>query len=369
MNRGTELEPGFKKTKLTDIMGKRSVNVTSLIKTQATPEDIYTVSIPALNPSQCIIPDTFALSFKFANSNTKSWFKNNLGRLLVDRLRINVQGVEVYQNTGESLMEVYKDLWRSEEDRENRQDLGFANENVRKLVSKDDSANKAAKTDGVLDLTIANMCDRMKIPLGKILCDHGPYAPYGMCDFEYRITFPKSEKIMVAQTNETAGTYKLTDMHLEYEIIVSENLAERVRGDYNVGRSLGYDYTTLLKTLPWVKDNTREVIDVNIPRKYMKAVVLLFTKKNSDDSEEFVFPNLTNVNVTVEGTQTIFTAMVLQNAICIGKPLGFSVRRHVINTLDQNACPKENTTRTSLRASSISEPSTTIRSAGAEENW
>ena len=110
------------------------------------------MSIPALNPSQCIIPDTMALSFKFSNSNTKSWFLNNLGRLLVDRLSINVQGVEVYQNTGESLMEVYKDLWRSEEDRDNRQDFGIANENVRKLVSKDDSANKAAKTDGVLHL-------------------------------------------------------------------------------------------------------------------------------------------------------------------------------------------------------------------------
>ena len=57
----------------------------------------------------------------------------------------------------------------------------------------------------------------------------------------------------------------------------------------------------MLKTLPWGKDNTREVIDVNIPRKSMKAVVLLFTKKNAGDSEEFVFPNLTNVNVTVEG--------------------------------------------------------------------
>ena len=302
MNRGSKLEPGFKKMKLTDIKGKRNVNVTSLIKTQAVPEDIYTVSIPGLNPNQCIIPDTLDLSFKFANSNTKSWFKNNLGRLLVDRLTINVEGKNVYENTGESLMEVYKDLWRSEEDRDNRQDFGIANENVRKLVSKDDSANKAAKTDGVLDVTIANICDRMKIPLGKTLCDHGPYAPYGMSDFEYRITLPKSEKIMVAQTNEDTGTYKLTDMQLEYEIIESESLAERVRGDYNAGRSSGYDYTTLLKTLVWNKDNTREVVDINIPRKSMTAVILLFTKKGSTDSEEFLFPNLTNVDITIEST-------------------------------------------------------------------
>ena len=185
MNRGNEPEPGYKKTQITGIKGRRRVNVTSLIQNQAVPEDIYTVwSIPGLNPNQCIVPDTLALSFKFTNSNTKSWFKNNLRRLHVDRLSIMVEGTNVYENTAESLIEVYKDLWRSEEDRDNRQDFGSANENVRKLVSKDDSANKAAKTDGVLDVTIANMCDRMKIPLGKILCDHGPYAPYNMCDFE-----------------------------------------------------------------------------------------------------------------------------------------------------------------------------------------
>ena len=41
MNRGEEFKPGFKKTTLTPIKGKRSVNVTSLIKTKATPEDIH----------------------------------------------------------------------------------------------------------------------------------------------------------------------------------------------------------------------------------------------------------------------------------------------------------------------------------------
>ena len=141
----------------------------------------------------------------------------------------------------------------------------------------------------------------MKIPLGKILCDHGPYASYGMCDFEYRITLTPSKKITKAQDGEEVGEYKLTDMHLEYEIIESEDLAERVRGDYNIGRSLGYDYVTLLKTLPWSKNSTQEVIDVNITRKSMKAVVLLFTKEGAGDSEEFVFPNLTRADVKVEG--------------------------------------------------------------------
>ena len=114
------------------------------------------------------------------------------------------------------MLEVYKDLWRSNDDRENRQSYGIANKNVRKLISGDDSTNKAAKTDGVLDSTIVSMCDRMKIPLGKILCDQGPFAPYGMCNFVYEITLPKSEKIMEAQTNETTSNYTLVVLCRHY---------------------------------------------------------------------------------------------------------------------------------------------------------
>ena len=88
---------------------------------------------------------------------------------------------------------------------------------------------------------------------------------------------------------------------MEYEIIESENLVREVKDQYSIGRSLGYDYTTMLKTLLWNKGSTREVIDVHIPRKSMKAIVLLFTKKDPGDSEEFTYPGLTKVNVTVEG--------------------------------------------------------------------
>ena len=303
MNRSEQLSAGYKKVSVLDkdLRGTRHWIKGSRMKKEATPGDIYSVSIPQLNANECIIPDTMALSFKFKNSNTKSWFLNNLGRLLIDQLCIRVQGKKVYQNTGESILEVYKDLWRSDVDRENRQQYGIANENVRKLISKHDSADKAAKTDGVLDTTIAGIYDRMKIPLGKILCDNGPFAPYGMCDFVYEITLPTSEKIMEAQANEKIGEYRLTDLLLEYDVIRSAGLAESVRGTYNTGRSFPYNHALLLKSLPWRKESEREVIDINVPRKSLKAIVLLFTEKGSKDSEHFPFPNLTQVKVDVQG--------------------------------------------------------------------
>ena len=103
-----------------------------------------------------------------------------------------------------------------------------------------------------------------------------------MCDFDYRITLPQSMRIMKAQDGEDIGEYKLTDMHLEYEIIESKELAREVKDQYGIGRSLVYDYTTQLKTLPWNKSSTREVIDLNISRKSMRAIVLLFTKKDGE---------------------------------------------------------------------------------------
>ena len=56
-----------------------------------------------------------------------------------------------------------------------------------------------------------------------------------MFDFEYRITLPQSKKILKVQTNETKGEYKLTDLHLEYEIIESEDLVREVKDQYNIG--------------------------------------------------------------------------------------------------------------------------------------
>ena len=79
MNRGEQLTAGYKKVSVLDKdeRGKRCSIEASLLKTEAVPEDVYAVSIPALNANECIVPGTLALSFRFNNSNTKSWFLNN----------------------------------------------------------------------------------------------------------------------------------------------------------------------------------------------------------------------------------------------------------------------------------------------------
>ena len=54
-----------------------------------------------------------------------------------------------------------------------------------------------------------------KIRLGKILKDHGPYAPYGMS----LVTLLKADKIIVSQFGESVDGYKLKDIHPEHLMI------------------------------------------------------------------------------------------------------------------------------------------------------
>ena len=177
-------------------------------------------------------------------------------------------------------------------------ECGIANENIRKLMSGDDSATTSGKDDDVL---LEDYQKTLKIKLGKILEGYGPYAPYEMQDFEYRIKFPESSEIMVAQSGQKIRTYKLVDIFLEFETILNKEFANKVKTEYISGRQLWYDHITLLKSVDWKKDSVREDISVNIPCRSMKAIVLLFTKPNSTDSEEFLNPKIKKVAVSIEG--------------------------------------------------------------------
>ena len=55
-----------------------------------------------------------------------------------------------------------------------------------------------------------------------------------------------------------------------------------------------------MKTTEWDKDNTLINETINLPRKSMKAVVLLFGNKTITNSEEYVYPNIESVKVTIE---------------------------------------------------------------------
>ena len=300
--RSNVLNPTYKKSKMSEIKGNRTRHVVTLNPNKINPEDLY-VDIPKLNPNLCLVPDSLRLVFDFKNSNTKSRFLNNLSKLLKKRLVIKFAGEVVYDNTGESLLEIYKDLWKPEYERNDMIEYGIGNENLRKLISKDDSADTSGNTQKVSDkLMFDTFGTKQCLKLEKILSDHGLYSPHGMVNnFQYVVTFPPSNEIMVAQSGQSKGKYSLENLELEYETIENLDLANEILSNYSTGRSLSYNYVTLMKTTEWDKDTTLHNETINIPRKSMKAVVMLFRNKTITNSEEFVYPNITEVKISVEG--------------------------------------------------------------------
>ena len=124
----------------------------------------------------------------------------------------------------------------------------------------------------------------------RIISDHGLYTPFQMNNnFRYILTLPQSSEISVAQSGQTLGSYSLENLELEYETIENQDVANSVSSVYGSGRSLSYEHLTLMKTTVLAASSTLVNENVNIPRRSMRAVVLLFTNTTRKDSEEFLY--------------------------------------------------------------------------------
>ena len=177
-------------------------------------------------------------------------------------------------------------------------DVGIMPENLRKLMSGDDSASKSDSDNLMLKV----LKRRVRIKLGQILNDHGLFAPKGMnCNIRYRIRLPKTKDIMVAQSNQSVDGYSLEDTKLEYSTIEDPDTYNNALNSYQVGRTLVYNHVTMMKREIWGKDTTMINKTINIPRQSMKYIVMLFKKETNTDSEEYAFPSIKSVKVTVEG--------------------------------------------------------------------
>jgi hypothetical protein len=298
-----ELQPGFRRSRMTSIRGPRTRSVVTFNPTTIGPGEELYINIPKLKPDSCLVPGTLTLLFNFKNSNTKSCFNNSLSKLIAKRLQIKVAGETAYDCSGESLYEVYKDLWLTLGDRKKMTEQGLASENLRKLISGDDSGVKVGDAGKVADGLLHSVYgSKLRKPIDKIIGDHGLYTPFSMNNNPmYILTLPPSDEIMTAQGGENKGNYKLDNLELEYETIENDSLASEVSGLYSSGRSLSYKHVTLMRTSNWDKDLTIVNENINIPRKSMSAIVLLFTNRVRTDSEEYVYPNIDKVNMTIEG--------------------------------------------------------------------
>ena len=112
------------------------------------------------------------------------------------------------------MIETYSDLWKSDEERTEMLEFGVASEGVRKIWAGDDSAPTTGD-----DVTMASDT-KLAVPLTKVFGGSGPICSYHMKEIEFVFKLPASEELMVAQSGEAKGKYRLTNIDLEFETVI-----------------------------------------------------------------------------------------------------------------------------------------------------
>ena len=62
-----------------------------------------------------------------------------------------------------------------------------------------------------------------------------------------------------------------------------------------------FEDISYIRPTNWEKNQTKVVEAINIPRRSMTAIVMLFKYDDTMDSEEYIFPNIIRVDATIDG--------------------------------------------------------------------
>ena len=259
----------------------------------------------------CIIPSSLKFTGKVKNKDTKSWFLNNISALLQKDIQVRFGKIDCYHNSHESEFLLHKDLWDTDKNRKARVDEGIGSENYRKILCGDDTGAKTGDTTKVNEATLADLYGgELVIPVGRMLNNQEVFAPRALhSDFEVEITFPKAEDVMVAQSSQSVAGYTFEELKLRYKKIISPELYQMAEQSYISGKTLPFKVIDRFEVdkAYWKKDSTLVNMQVNIPRRSLTAIIMLF-RDDAKDSEKFFYPNIEDVKITIDGsTNKVFS--------------------------------------------------------------
>ena len=109
---------------MASIKGARTWHVITFNPNKVNPGEELYVDIPKLKSDRCLVPGN--LHFDFKSSNSTSWFLNNLSKLMSDSLVIKFGCETAYDNSGESHLAAYRDMWRTKTERAQAVRYGIA---------------------------------------------------------------------------------------------------------------------------------------------------------------------------------------------------------------------------------------------------
>ena len=308
---GTEVSesllPTHKSKTLNAIKAPRAVKRKTFDKSEANPGETLYIHVPKLNQNEVLVPGKLALRFDIdlSGGHVNNFLVQNVSRALVKKMVVRFGGALLQDTVDYDLFKIYEDLFLSQEQRDEMIREGIQSEHLCKIRSN--AGDK--KTSGVDAEKKLNQIygSKYRIRLDhEILTDHGVFYPQALYDnLVFELTLSDAAQV-VKGSDPTKLKYKLTNIQLEYEMIHSPQLAKEANSEYSSGQEFVYDHVQLVEVIPFKKGSDARInIKVNAQRRSLKAILLLFTEPytpGTRDSEKYVFPDLTKVQVTINGS-------------------------------------------------------------------
>jgi len=301
------LRPTYNEKTLHAMQAEHAVKRITFARTEDNPGNTLFVSVPKLNVNEVLVPGSLALVFDvdLSGGHANNFLVQNVMRVLVDRLVVKFGGNTMQDRVGYGIYKIFDDLFLLQEKRDGMILEGIQSKDLCKI--RPGAGDK--KTSGVNAENKLNEVygSKYRIRLDyQIVTDHGIFYPQALYnDLVFKVTLAEAEQT-VRGSDSTQLKYKLTNIQLEYEMIRSKTLADEAHSVYSSGKEFAYDHVIRSEVVIFKKDtNTRLNIKVDAQKRSLKAILLLFIEPYGDgtrDSEKYIFPDLTKVSVTINGS-------------------------------------------------------------------
>ena len=216
---------------------------------------------------------------------------NNLGRAIVSRIDVLLEGRSIYTLNDADVFLCYQDLWKTSKERENAVYQGIQSVADRKIRINTGDKGTVAK-----DVAVGKAFDNMFcIPLDfEMLSSHNPFFQFELKDrLSYELTFNNYGKVVVS--TDTAASYTISDIHLEFDVVSSSELAQMIRNKCN-GKSIIL-YNRVIRNTMKSLNNSDTVWNIDLAPS-MKGILILFVDPADGgadytrDSEKFYNPKI-----------------------------------------------------------------------------
>ena len=297
---GEKLNPYRKIREPRGIKGIRQSVVITNNPSTIDKNDLLLVRFPNLSNNDVIVPRTVRLAFEIEiNSKTdaNATIYQNIGRSIIKKTTIRISGNEVLSIDDSDIYHCYVDLWKSPSELVNMvyQGIGKSNMLKRRVGAKDASGDKE-------DEAIAKAYkNRFCIPLDfELLETHMPFYQAGLGDrLEYELTFNDYNKVI--KSSDASASYTIKNICLEFDMVSDTELVRQIRQQYDGKMTIFYDRVLRHRKILGNKSDTLWNINLNVPARSMKGILMLFEDPDRTGTEIYYNPNIEKVEITIEG--------------------------------------------------------------------